>query len=141
MRAARDKTDKSGARATSGVSTGNTGMEVLVPRVGQSLIELQRRAGYVSVPEAALLSGFCERTIRTWTRRKPPALKVRRVGPMLVFVEVASLMRATGTAGPQQTDAEILAELAAAPKPNGTHRATPAKPVREITLHRDEDGQ
>lgn len=115
-----------------------------MPRLRQDLIDSQRRFGYVTVPEAAQLSGVCERTIRTWTRRDPSTVKIRRLGPMLIFVEVADLIRVTGAPAPQQTDAEILAELAAippAPKPNGTHRATPTKPPREITLHRDEDGR
>lgn len=102
-----------------------------MPRVCQDLVDRQRRAGFVTVAEASLRSGVRERTLREWV--KGGSVKARRVGPMLVFVEAASLEAAIGgTAGP--TDDEILADIAAARK------ATPAVqvPLRELTLERDE---
>lgn len=112
-----------------------------MPRIPRDVIDSQRRRGYVTVAEASRISGVNERTIRTWTRHEPATVNVRKLGPLLVFVELASLLAVAGEDPCQQTDAEILADLAAAPKANGAHRAPPSKPVREITLHRDEDGR
>ena len=68
-----------------------------MPRLGQKLVDRQDQAGFVTVAEAARRSGFCERTIRDWVRKG--TVRVRRVGPALVFVDKASLAAATGTGG------------------------------------------
>lgn len=93
-----------------------------MPRLRQDFVDRQERDGYVTVAEASRRSGVCERTLRSWGRAG--SLKVRRVGPMLVFVEVASLRRATGL-GESASTARVAAEPA-------------AHPVRELTFERDE---
>jgi hypothetical protein len=114
-----------------------------MPRIRDDLVARQRRDGFVTVAEASRLTDVHPRTIRTWTRRKPEMLRVRRVGPMLVFVEVASLLRATGAERPDGTDDEILAELGltgrTTPPTTQPHDQPPA--LRELTLHRDEESQ
>jgi hypothetical protein len=102
----------------------------VMPRLGQKLVDRQDKAGFWTVAEAARRSGFCERTIRDWMRKG--TIRVRRVGPALVFVEKASLAAATGGG---EADAEILADVAGARRPSATPAA---RPVRELTLERDE---
>lgn len=100
-----------------------------MPRVNRDLVERQRRAGFVTVAEASLRSGVRERTLREWV--KGGTVRARRVGPMLVFVDAASLEAAIGGAV-GQTDAKILAVVY-----EGTKAQRPAV-MRELTLERDE---
>lgn len=99
-----------------------------MPRLRADLIECQERDGYVTVAEASRRTGICERTLRSWTRGD--TLKTKRVGPMLVFVEVESLRRATGATA---TPTGGTLPPAAGPPQSG--------PIRELTLHRDEESQ
>ncbi len=85
-----------------------------MPRVSDALVARQGQDGFVTVAEASRLTAVHERTLRAWTRSG--YLPIRRVGPKLVFVEVASLLRVTG----------------------GWSAAKSDEPVRELTLERDE---
>lgn len=95
-----------------------------MPRVRPDLVERQERSGFVTVAEASRRSGVCERTIRAWTRTG--VVKVRRVGPMLVFVDAASLEAVCG--GCRRSLAEVY----------GATKAQRPSLMRELTLERDE---
>lgn len=80
-----------------------------MPRVRPDLVENLSRAGYVTMAEASRRTTVHERTIRSWA--SAGRVPVRRVGPMLVFVELASLLALAGVPAVGEADAEILDDL------------------------------